>query len=97
MYDEFNRLLSFCSVRQALLAEEVMQRCGLPGALIPTPRKLDIHCGQCMLFPADNEARVLALLQQKNIRWAKLFIRNTVADTYALDSENSSSNEEDIL
>ncbi|MBP2654616.1 MAG: hypothetical protein H6Q73_2185 [Firmicutes bacterium] len=88
MYDDLNRLLSFCSVRHALLAEEVMQRLGIPGALVPTPRKLGIHCGQCMLFQAEKQEQILTLLQEKNIRWSKLFIRNISADTYELYIEN---------
>jgi hypothetical protein len=89
MYKDLNRLLSFCSVRQALAAEEIIERLGIPGALVPTPRKLDIHCGQCMLFAAEREQQILALFKEKNIRWAKLFIRDSAAETYELYNENT--------
>lgn len=88
MYDDLNRLLSFCSVRQALLAEEVFARIGISGALVPTPRRLGIHCGQCMLFQGEKQADVLSLLKEKNIQWSKLYKRNVLADSYELYAEN---------
>jgi hypothetical protein len=92
MYNNLNRLLSFCSVRQALAAEEIIERLGIPGALVPTPPKLGIHCGQCMLFEAKREQQILALFKEKNIQWSKLFLRDVAADNYVLCTENDLNN-----
>lgn len=88
MYKDFDRLLSFCSVRQALLAEEVIGRIGISGVLVPMPRRLSVQCGQCMLFKAESEVEILKLFKEKNIRWSKLFLRDGLADTYELYTEN---------
>lgn len=88
MYEAYTRLVSFCSVKQALLTEEVLIRIGVSAALIPKPRQVDANCGQCVLFREDCQEKVLEVLSAKNIRWSKLFKRNPGTNRYELLAEN---------
>lgn len=81
-YPEFDRLLSFDSVHHALRAEKLLTAEGIVVAAVPTPREVDISCGQCLLFAAAHEQIVLKLLAAHRIRWAKLFCRNYGAKLY---------------
>lgn len=51
-------------------------------AEIPTPREIDISCGQCLLFAAADQEAVLALLAGGKVQWSKLFLRNYDAKEY---------------
>jgi len=82
MYQEYNRLLTFCSVRHAIRAEELLMKAGIQVASMPIPREIDITCGSCLLFMADQEIQLMAVVQEKNVFWAKLFIRDGVNKVY---------------
>lgn len=77
MYDQYDRLVSFDSVYYAIRAEKVLLQAGIDVVALPTPREIDISCGQCLLFTAVDQAMILALLQRQLIRWSKLFSRNS--------------------
>ena len=81
-YPEYDRLLSFASVHHALRAEKLLTAAGLAVAAVPTPREVDISCGQCLLFAAACEQAALELLAANRVRWAKLFRRDGVNKTY---------------
>lgn len=76
MYEEYDRVLSFCSVRHAIRAEELLVKCGIKVASVPKPREIDINCGQCILFLYEQENEVMAILQNKNVFWAELYSRD---------------------
>ncbi|MEN6414520.1 MAG: DUF3343 domain-containing protein [Veillonellales bacterium] len=88
MYDEYTRLLSFCSVKQALWAEETLNRFGFRVVLVPKPRQIDANCGQCILFTEDTQDEVLALLQEKCIYWSSFFKREPGHKSYELYARN---------
>jgi hypothetical protein len=82
MYQEYNRLLTFCSVRHAIRAEELLRKAGVKVVSLPIPREIDITCGQCLLFMADQEVQLMAVLRDKNVYWAELFARDGVNKNY---------------
>lgn len=76
MYSNYDRLLSFFSVHHAIRAEKILEQIGIRVALLPTPREIDISCGQCLLFAAADEEQVLGALNGKEAQWSRLFKRN---------------------
>jgi hypothetical protein len=88
MYEDYTRLLSFCSVRHAIMAETTLHRAGIKAILLPTPRAIGVNCGQCLLFMSEYEENVLNLLQEKNIYWTKLFKRDSANRMYELFAQN---------
>ena len=81
-YPEYDRLLSFASVHHALRAEKLLTAAGIAVAAVPTPREVDISCGQCLLFAAACEQTVLELLAANPVKWAKLFRRDAAKKMY---------------
>jgi hypothetical protein len=75
-------LLSFASVYQAIRAENLLAEAEIAVLAIPTPREIDISCGQGLLFFAVDEPRVLALLDACGVTWSKLFARDGAARVY---------------
>ncbi len=82
MYEEYNRLLSFCSIRHAIRAEELLSQAAIRVAAVPIPREINITCGQCILFMDEQESQVMAVLRDKNVYWAELFIRDSLNKVY---------------
>lgn len=76
MYNEFDRLISFTSVHQAIHGERVLSNENVQYIAIPTPREIDISCGQCILFKAMEQDKVLKNFAQQEVVWNKLFSRN---------------------
>ncbi|MCM0759365.1 MULTISPECIES: DUF3343 domain-containing protein [Sporomusa] len=68
-------MISFDSVHQAIKAETLLSRQGIPVYALPTPREIDISCGQCLLFMAGWQEELIRLFAQTNVRWSKLFSR----------------------
>ncbi len=75
-------MLSFDSVHQALRAEKLLTAEGIKTEAVPTPREVDISCGQCLLFSSASEQAVLKLLAGSQVRWSKLFYRDYSAKIY---------------
>jgi hypothetical protein len=49
---------------------------------LPTPREIDISCGQCLLFLALQQADIIRLFAADKVRWSKLFSRTAVGQVY---------------
>jgi len=79
MYRGYDRLLSFLSVHHAIRAEKLLLAAGIIIVALPTPREIDISCGQCLLFVANDQQRVLTALQNHQVQWSKLYKR-TIQD-----------------
>lgn len=62
-----NRLIAFDSVHQAIRAESLLLKAGVPVEMVPTPREISASCGQSVRFPAGSAAVVLALLERERI------------------------------
>ncbi len=75
-------MISFASVHQAIKAEKVLEQNGISVYALPTPREIDISCGQCLLFAAGRQAEILALLTVAHVRWSKLFSRAQAEKVY---------------
>lgn len=73
IYRDFDRLLSFASVHHAIRAEKLLLVAGIIALPVPTPREIDISCGQCLLFVAADQQRALITLQDNQVQWSKLF------------------------
>lgn len=73
MYAQYNRMISFVSVHHAMRAERLLTQAEIETAAIPTPREIDISCGQCLLFRAGDQEKLVNILQQTRIQWSKLF------------------------
>jgi len=82
MYEGFDRLISFVSVYQALRAEKLLTKAGLAIMSAPTPREIDVSCGQCLLFGAADEPEILRILRQEQVVWSKLFKRDATVRVY---------------
>ncbi|QJW48418.1 DUF3343 domain-containing protein [bacterium BFN5] len=77
IFSEYNRFLSFSSVHHAIRAEKLLGAAGIKVVAMPTPREIVISCGQGLLFMAANQATVLAILQDGQVAWSKLFKRQS--------------------
>ena len=75
IFSEYDRFLSFSSVHHAIRAEKLLGAAGIQVVAMPTPREVAISCGQCLLFRAANQETVLAILQNGQVEWSKLFKR----------------------
>lgn len=75
IYCEYDRLVSLPSVHHAIRAEQLLIAAGINVVALPTPREIDISCGQCLLFLASDEAAVMDILRQGQVTWSKLFSR----------------------
>lgn len=82
IYAEYDRLLSLDSVHHAIRAEKLLMQAGIKVIALPTPREIDISCGQCLLFLAADQNAVLDTLQQGLVKWSKLFRRNAEMRVY---------------
>lgn len=76
MYIDYNRLLSFVSVHHAIRAEKILVKAGIDVVALPTPREIDISCGQCLLFAAVDQKQVMYTLKEGQVQWSRLFKRN---------------------
>ena len=79
-YQGYNRLISFTSVHQAVKAEKVLAQSAIPAYALPTPREIDISCGQCLLFAAEQEQVILDRFADARVCWSKLFSRTLTGD-----------------
>lgn len=82
MQPKNDRLLSFASVYQSIRAENLLVQEGIRVLAIPTPREIDLSCGQCLLFNAASESRIMDLLQEAGVQWSKLYRRDGEARVY---------------
>lgn len=76
IYPNFDRLMSFASVHHEIRAERLLLAAGMTVMALPTPREIDISCGQCLLFEAVDEDMLVKILQDHHVIWSKLFKRN---------------------
>jgi len=76
IYPSYDRLLSFASVHHAIRGEKLLLAAGIIVVIVPTPREIDISCGQCLLFAANDQQRTLMILHDRKVQWNKLFKRN---------------------
>ncbi|WP_371369942.1 DUF3343 domain-containing protein [Sporomusa rhizae] len=81
-YQQYDRLISFDSVHHAIKAEKVLGKHGIAIYALPTPREIDISCGQCLLFMASGQDKVMNLLADDHVRWSKLFSRTHTGTAY---------------
>jgi len=82
IYQNYDRLLSFSSVHHSIRAEQLLVAGGISVVALPTPREIDISCGQCLLFVATDQERVFVTLQKHHVQWSKLFKRNIQERVY---------------
>lgn len=76
MYSTYDRLLSFVSVHHAIRAEKLLVEIEIDVVALPTPREIDISCGQCLLFLAIDQKEVMSVLNKEQAQWSRLFKRN---------------------
>lgn len=88
MYLDYDRLISFASVHHAIRGERLLAEARIKVVALPTPRELDISCGQCLLFKTADEPAVLKTLQDGQVQWSKLFKRDGRARAYEKLAEN---------
>jgi hypothetical protein len=87
MYLNYNRLLSFGSVHHAMKAEKLLLAAGITVDSLPTPREIDISCGECLLFMGTNQQVAMKILEDHQVCWTKLFACNMQDRVYEeLDS-----------
>ena len=79
---KYDRLLSFASVHHAIRGEKLLQAADILVVALPTPREIDISCGQCLLFAAADQQRIMTILQEHQVQWRKLFTCNSKDRVY---------------
>jgi hypothetical protein len=57
----------FPSASYAIRAETVLQKAGIRGKMIPTPRQLSTDCGVALRFDRAERDRVVAVLAEKQL------------------------------
>jgi hypothetical protein len=70
-----DHLISFVSVHDAVRAEHLLTAAGIIVAARPTPREIDLSCGQSLLLAAGDREAALAVLAENAARWNKLYRR----------------------
>jgi hypothetical protein len=70
------------SVHHAIRAEKALIAAGIRVVAIPTPREIDISCGQCLVFAFKDEGLLLQTLRQGQVQWSKLFARDSNIRVY---------------
>ena len=75
-------MISFDSVQHAIKAEKLLEQNGIACYALPTPREIDISCGQCLLFAAGQQAEIIRLFVAGKVRWSKLFSRTAAGQNY---------------
>ena len=73
---DYDRLISFASVHHAIRAEKLLADSGIKVMALPTPREIDISCGQCLLFHSEYQLQLLDVLIEGKVLWSKLFSRD---------------------
>lgn len=73
LFSNYDRLVSFVSVHQAVLAEEALNEAGISVLLVPTPRDLSISCGMCLLFSQSTQGTVFGIFAKQHILWSKYY------------------------
>ena len=73
MYLNYDRLLAFGSVHHAMRAEKLLLGAGIAVDALPTPREIDISCGECLLFMATDQQKAMQILADYQVCWTKLF------------------------
>ena len=82
IYQSYDRLLSFASVHHSIRGEKLLLAAGIMVVTLPTPREIDVSCGQCLLFTAMDQQKVLLILSDHQVLWSKLFKRNIQDQVY---------------
>lgn len=82
MYQNYDRLLSFGSVHHSIRAEKLLLAAGIKVDALPTPREIDISCGECLLFMATNQLQAIKILDDHGVCWTKLFKCNIQERVY---------------
>lgn len=59
-----------------------MTAAGILVVAIPTPREINLSCGQSLLAREADEASILRLLSEQRCRWSNLFSRDANARIY---------------
>lgn len=75
---QHDRLLSFISVHDAVRAEHLLAGAGIKAIARPTPREIDLSCGNSLLLAAADQDAALAVLAGNGARWSKLYRRVSV-------------------
>lgn len=65
--------ITFASVHYALRARRVLERAGVQAELLPTPRDIDLSCGQCLRMSAAVTEKALALLRRQGVPWSGVY------------------------
>ena len=82
MYQNYDRLLSFGSVHHSIRAEKLLLTAVITVDALPTPREIDISCGECLLFMATNQLQAIKILDNNGVCWTKLFKCNIQERVY---------------
>ena len=72
-YQNYERLLSFGSVHHSIRAEKLLLAAKIKVDALPTPREIDISCGECLLFMAADQKQAIDILDSHGVCWTKLF------------------------
>ncbi|MDT8903321.1 DUF3343 domain-containing protein [Anaeroselena agilis] len=72
---QYDLLFTFISVHDAVRAEHLLAGAGLETIARPTPREIDLSCGQSLLLKGADQAAALEVLAANAARWSLLYRR----------------------
>jgi len=78
----YDRLVVFTSIHDAMRAAKLLTAAGIAFVEIPTPREIDLSCGQSILLTAAEEEAALSALKDGLARWARLYSRDGLNRIY---------------
>jgi len=70
---QYDLLFSFISIHDAVRAEHLFAAAGIKAVSRPTPREIDLSCGNSLLLAAADREAALAVLRGNAARWGKLY------------------------
>ena len=76
LYQDFDCIITFVSVHQAIAAERSLKRVKIEHVALPTPREISVSCGQCLAIRQGELKEAIRLLLDEKIVWSKIFTRD---------------------
>ena len=82
IYPDYDGLLLFDSVHHAIRAEKLLLAANIKIVSVPTPREIDVSCGQCLLFTLEDHGKIKKIFHDQQLKWKKIFKCNLQKRVY---------------
>lgn len=65
-------MITFSETADAMAAEQLFQKIGMPGRIIPIPRQLSAGCGLSWRTETDQDKQARDALEEAGIHWQEM-------------------------